>query len=62
MFKSEKCTRGGNTHKFSPRFSETERENTGGNIRYFGLDELRNYLTLQVYICDVCEWCGKRSK
>jgi len=55
MFKN-RCYNGGNRHNFKPRYTEKNR-----NLElseYTGRD-LRHLLTLNVYVGDVCVWCGK---
>lgn len=61
--KLEKCCNGGNQHNFKPRYTE---ENTNIRLSEFsglgGTDQLRRLLVREVYIGDVCEWCGKTVK
>ena len=61
--KKTRCYNGGNQHKFEPRYNERERDiGESGKLRYFGLSELRDFLTLKIYERDVCVWCGKTIK
>lgn len=56
----DKCCNGGNQHKFKPRYTE---KSTGLILaEVYGLagtDNLRKLMILDIYINDVCEWCGK---
>ena len=56
-----KCYRGGDRHKFVPRYTE---EPSGINIKAkrCDTDEIRSLLILKKYVKDVCEWCGKEVK
>ena len=60
MYKT-RCYNGGNQHKFEARYTEQSRPSqfnfTGGNM-----SELRSLLVLNIYVRDVCIWCGKTIK
>jgi len=55
-----KCYKGGNRHKFRPRYEERIAHGVKVN-GYFkpNLRKLRKCLFYQVYLYDVCEWCGR---
>jgi len=58
-----KCYNGGKKHKFKPRYDENPSGFNYNHIRFDGItDELRNLLVIQVYIKDICVWCGKEIK
>jgi len=60
LFKS-RCYNGGNQHKFSPRYDEVPHE---GHIKInsWDTDDFRKFFYYNVYVKDVCEWCGKEIK
>ena len=58
----KKCTNGGNHHKFEPRYDEVPSNINLKKIQYFELEEVRKILILNVYVKDVCIWCGKEIK
>ena len=59
----DKCTNGGSEHKFQPRYNESPNPNwRGGEFWWFSANEIRDCMILKIYICDVCEWCGKTVK
>ncbi len=68
--RKDRCYRGGKQHNFHPRYTEQHRPNgmQPKGIPVYILDEVefigafRNYNTLQVYVCDVCAWCGETRK
>ena len=58
------CVDGGNRHKFSPRYSQQRTgivEVEGG---FFGVSSstVKDLMYRKVYDCDVCEWCGIKSR
>ena len=56
---SNRCYKGGQKHNFKARYNE---EPTGISIHHakgFSPDGLRNLLIRDVYVKDVCVWCGK---
>ena len=61
MSNNNKCYKGGNQHKFAPRYSEVPLEGVTFNGRMSSEDVIRS-TRLKEYICDVCEWCGKTIK
>lgn len=57
----DQCYRGGKQHKFSPRYSEQPNERLiNVQARNANADEIRALHYYKLYICDICEWCGKR--
>ena len=63
MFNKNRCYNGGNKHKFVPRYIERERKTTPGlSIERIFPNDLRKILTLNIYVYDICEWCGKTIK
>lgn len=64
MFKN-RCYNGGNKHKFVPRYTEKESNlheklcSNGGSIQG---PNLREFIVINVYIYDICKWCGKIVK
>lgn len=54
---NDRCYRGGGLHKFRPRYSEKSHPGKI-KIEYTNVDP-RALLYYSVYVCDVCEWCGK---
>lgn len=59
IFKS-RCYNGGNQHKFSPRYDEVPNDCHIKGSSYYS--NLRSILYYNVYVKDVCEWCGKEIK
>ena len=56
-----RCYNGGKQHKFKPRYDEKpfdELKNFEGNTTASGL---RSILFYDVYVCDICVWCGKKT-
>ena len=59
MFKN-RCYNGGKKHNFKPRYDEQ----THDKFEYvqtdrMSPDDIKRLLTLNVYVRDVCTWCGK---
>jgi hypothetical protein len=59
-----KCYKGGQQHKFEPRYDEKDRP---GNIKsedYSGdsMENIRKLYIIRKYVKDVCSWCGKEIK
>ncbi len=52
------CYRGGPRHKFEPRYSEADRNNHKVS-GYITAEGMRRLTTLDIYIHDVCVFCGK---
>ena len=59
----KKCYEGGQKHKFQPRYTEKERESLNlTEVKYISAEEFRDLITLNIYVHDVCVWCGKVVK
>ena len=56
-----RCYRGGNKHKFEPRYTE-EPSTVDSFEGKTTTSELRKLMVLQKYVCDVCVWCGKTAR
>ena len=58
LFKS-RCYNGGQKHKFEPRYDEVQ---TNGEIeaRRMSPKDYRSLMFHNVYLVDICVWCGKR--
>lgn len=58
--KKNRCYNGGNQHNFIPRYDERERQS---HIGYSNLvineEQVRKLVTINVYVRDICTWCGK---
>lgn len=59
MFLKNRCYNGGQQHKFEPRYTEMDREKNIEVSNYLTEEGFRHLLTLQVYVRDICVWCGK---
>jgi hypothetical protein len=58
--KSDRCCNGGNQHNFKPRYDEIETHcDITGNLTP---EDARKMLIKNVYIKDICIWCGKEIK
>lgn len=62
MRHEERCYNGGRKHKFVPRYDEVP-----NNIKFSAIEgvypeELRKLLYYNIYLFDICEWCGKKIK
>ena len=62
MFNKNRCYNGGNRHKFEARYEEQECK-SGVELSDCSfrpsLNDLRKLDILNVYIRDVCVWCGE---
>jgi hypothetical protein len=58
IFKS-RCYNGGNRHNFQPRFDEVDRQRVTQLQNVPSAEDLRRIITLNVYVRDVCVWCGE---
>ena len=58
MFKS-RCYNGGTQHKFEARYDERPRILEKFKASVAGAEELRKLITINVYLGDICVWCGK---
>ncbi len=55
-----KCVKGsGGQHKFEARFTEKDRGVHYKHDGYMTAEEIRKIITLNVYVHDICVWCGK---
>lgn len=57
-----KCYKGGSKHKFKPRYEEHDIRSDfvdRMSVRTPNVNDLRKVLLREVYVRDVCEWCGK---
>jgi len=62
LFKN-RCYNGGTKHNFQPRYSEKDRSDiTKLKGQFEDSEEARRFITLKIYVCDICEWCGERIK
>ena len=59
--RKERCYNGGNKHKFVARYDEKETKITKMNGT-LSAEEARKLLYYDVYVKDVCIWCGKEIK
>ena len=61
--KKDRCYNGGKQHKFTPRYDEIP-HSTPTKISGTGVDieKLRRMFITEIYVKDVCEWCGKEIK
>ena len=55
------CYNGGKQHNFKPRYDEVPASHTI-NSRRTTASEFRKLLYHNVYVKDVCTWCGKEVK
>ncbi len=53
-----RCYNGGQQHCFQARYTETERRSSMKLESVTGFD-VRAFMTLNVYMHDICVWCGK---
>ena len=59
MFKN-RCYNGGNKHKFEARYDEKD---AGNDIEGKAtVKEIRSLQFYNIYVKDVCVWCGKEIK
>jgi len=59
---SKKCYNGGNKHNFKPRYDEVPFGVKNIKGKYTCVSELKSLLVYNVYVKDVCTWCGKEIK
>jgi hypothetical protein len=52
-----RCYRGGKLHNYVARYTEKGRTLEVQSCNYSPI-EMRSLLTLQVYVGDICTWCG----
>lgn len=66
MFEKDKCYNGGNKHNFQPRYTEMATGISPTKISGMTTTEevksLRSLCINNVYIGDICVWCGKVVK
>ena len=54
-----KCFKGGDKHKYEPRYREIFNENMLGlEVERISPIDLRKLLYYQEYVYDICAWCG----
>jgi hypothetical protein len=53
------CYRGGLRHKFEPRYTEKTHPIKVSQVTGVPPSEFRKLFVLQIYVKDVCVWCGK---
>ena len=58
MFKN-RCYNGGAQHKFEARYDEKPRMFEKFEANVIDAEELRKLTTINVYLGDICVWCGK---
>lgn len=63
---NNKCYQGGKRHKFVARYSEEQKKQenksrfTVNTYQYtISAESNRRLDVIDVYICDICVWCGK---
>jgi len=56
LFKKDRCYNGGNHHNFEGRYTEQPRS---GSMKAEGIYDIRALFYYNVYVRDVCTWCGK---
>lgn len=57
LFKA-RCYHGGKLHNFVARYDEQPRVSGSINVEGCSPAELRKLIVIQVYVHDVCTWCG----
>ena len=59
-----RCTGGGRTHRFEPRYDERPNSQFAGfELSGFGpTPDLRAMMVFQTYVHDICIWCGETIK
>ncbi len=57
----KKCSQGGTHHNFQPRYDEAPNPQMDNLVRIRTQDggAFRNLMIMEVYVKDVCQWCGK---
>ena len=59
LFKN-RCYNGGNRHNYQSRHEEKDNGRRWGSIETYG--NVKEWITLNVYVKDICIWCGKEIK
>jgi hypothetical protein len=59
---SNRCCNGGNQHNFQPRYDEVPNTTHIKIQNAESSSAFRSLLYYNVYVKDVCEWCGKEVK
>lgn len=63
MIFANRCYNGGNLHRFQPRYDEVDTENVRVQFTgYISPEDRRRLIVRDIYIKDVCVWCGKEIK
>ena len=55
-----RCYNLGLKHNFQPRYDEVEMEHSAREISGMYPADMRSLLVKNVYIYDICIWCGER--
>ena len=53
-----RCYNGGMKHKFEPRYDEQPNPRFCGGEGFMA-HEMRSLIMINIYICDICVWCGE---
>lgn len=61
IFKN-RCYNGGNKHKFRARYSQRNSRDKISINGFSGTAQQLNLILHEVYLFDICEWCGKIVK
>ena len=59
IFRNSRCYNGGSQHKFEPRFDEKPSGIGVTKLKNMWSEDIRSLLIINVYIHDICVWCGK---
>lgn len=59
IFLKNRCYNGGNKHKFESRYTEQGAIVKIGELVDVTASQLRTLLVHNIYVKDVCVWCGK---
>ncbi len=57
--RKDKCCNGGNQHKFEPRYTEEVLTKLKVSRVEGNIGDLRRLTIGEVYVHDICKWCGK---
>ena len=59
LFLKNRCYNGGSKHKFKPRYDEVP-NNKEVHICDASAEETRSLIYYNVYLFDICIWCGEK--
>jgi hypothetical protein len=63
IFGNTCCDVGGGRHNFQPRYTERENNNFAPtSLRGGDMEALRKLYIIDIYVYDICTWCGKIIK